>query len=504
VCTDRSNAGKGLPRWSVAVVFFVLLLLAVSVGAALAADPTDKSFGTDGITQIEAREPGPFINDEEVGGIVDLERAQDGRLLAAVYGIAKGGHYFAAARFDENGSIDTSFGEAGFSQRVKFSRGHEENEQGFLQGEALAQAPNGDIILGGYFDDEGAYAPALARFTPDGLLEKSFGVGGKVTPRPSYNGKRLTVGEEGGESLNDVAVEPDGTIVGVGELVVPSGRYYSPRAPKQPAAVVLAYRPDGSIDRAFGNKGRFEVKAPRGSLTTAFSQVKALPSGKLLVSGYVRQQLVIYRLTPNGKIDRSFGGGDGNVSVGRRGTEYDEGFDRAPFAVAPGGRIVVAGAGEIKVKGYEEAFDVLVRLLPDGRLDPSFRDSIFIGRAPMDADEPYPRKHVPTYAFDIQGLAVDGQGRTVLTGTELAPYTRGQKEADYEYFAARRFLPRGRLDRHFGRSGVWATNPPGSQSEARAAVTERDGKVVAGGWIQIERGGGNGPGNTAMLLTRYR
>jgi hypothetical protein len=38
----------------------------------------------------------------------------------------------------------------------------------------------------------------------------------------------------------------------------------------------------------------------------------------------------------------------------------------------------------------------------------------------------------------------------------------------------------------------------------RAAVTTGDGKVVGGGWVQIERGGGNGPGNTAMMLTRYR
>ncbi len=35
-------------------------------------------------------------------------------------------------------------------------------------------------------------------------------------------------------------------------------------------------------------------------------------------------------------------------------------------------------------------------------------------------------------------------------------------------------------------------------------MTQPNGQVVAGGWIQIERGGGNGPGNTAMLLTRYR
>ena len=71
-------------------------------------------------------------------------------------------------------------------------------------------------------------------------------------------------------------------------------------------------------------------------------------------------------------------------------------------------------------------------------------------------------------------------------------------------FTSRRFLPNGRRDRSFGESGVWHTNPPGSQSFARAALTQPDGKVVAGGWVQIERFGDNGPGNTAMMLTRYR
>lgn len=38
----------------------------------------------------------------------------------------------------------------------------------------------------------------------------------------------------------------------------------------------------------------------------------------------------------------------------------------------------------------------------------------------------------------------------------------------------------------------------------RAVLTQPDGKVVAGGWMQIERGGGNEPGNTAMMEARYR
>lgn len=501
--TRRSVGSKPAPRWSVAAVVFSVVFLLLSAGAAFAADPTDTSFGTKGIAEIEARERGPFINDEQVGGIVDLERGRDGKLLAAVYGIAKEGHYFAVARIGPDGALDTSFGRGGFSQPVRFSRAHEENEQGALQAEGVARAPTGDVVLAGYFENDGAFAPALARFTPDGRLEGSFGKRGRVTPRPSYKGKRLTVGEEGGELLNDVAVEPNGTIIGVGEVI--AGRPdLDFRAAKQPAAVVLAYRPDGSIDRAFGRGGRFEIEVPPGSTPTTFSKVKALPSGKLLVSGYVKGQLLLYRLTADGRRDRSFGGGDGKVTVGRQAAEHWEDLDRAPFAVEPDGGIVLAGATQVKVSNYEEAFDVLVRLLPDGRRDPSFRPSIFIERAPIDADEPIPREHVPAYALDIQGLAVDGNGRTILTGIEPAPYTRGQKEAGYQYFAARRFLPSGRLDRPFGRSGVWETNPPGSQSMARAALTQPDGKVVAGGWIQIERGGGNGPGNTALLLTRYR
>jgi hypothetical protein len=91
-----------------------------------------------------------------------------------------------------------------------------------------------------------------------------------------------------------------------------------------------------------------------------------------------------------------------------------------------------------------------------------------------------------------------------VTGGETAPYTRDRKEPGHEDFTSRCFLPDGRRDPSLGEGGVWHTDPLGSQSLARAALIQPDGKVVAGGWIQIERGGGNGPGNTAMLPTRYR
>ena len=482
------------------IVVGIAVLLLVTVASALAADPTDKSFGTDGIAEIEARvQSGP--RDEQVGGVVDLERAKGGKLLAAVYPIARGGHYFAAARIGRDGALDTSFGEGGFTPRIKLHQRKGETEGGVLQAEAVAQAGNGGVVLAGYFANAGALAPALARFTSSGALDPSFGHNGTVIPRPSGEGGVLRISETGGEELHDVAVEPDGTIVAVGEVV--PGHSFDRRSPRQPAASVTAYRSDGSVDKSFGHGGRFKVKGARGGFT-GFTQVKALPSGKLLVSGYVHNQLVLYRLTAAGRPDRSFGGGDGKVTVGRATSEDSPGFIRAPFALAPGGSIVLCGT--TFSKSIQDAQPVvLVRFSAAGRLDRGFGKSIYAEQTPADRRPPLThRKHVEAYHFEPQGLAVDGQGRIVVTGGETAPYTRGQQEGGYSYFAARRFLANGRRDRGFGDGGVFATNPTGSQSYARSAVTEGNGQVVGGGWIQIERGGGNGPGNTAMLLTRYR
>lgn len=472
--------------------------LALTAGTALAADPTDTTFGTNGIAEIEARVP----ETGQVGGIADLEPGGGGKMLAAVYPISRGGHYFSAARIRPDGRLDPGFGQDGFTLPLRYGPG-EVKGGGQLQAESVAGQKDGKVLLAGYRDREGALAPALVRFTPKGRLDRSFGGGGKVLPRPVRGGRRID-GDGGGERLHDLAIQPDGTIVGVGDIV-PRPRGLPINGPERAGAVVVAYRSDGKIDRAFGHAGRFTITPPRSGAYTGFTAVKALPSGKLLVSGYLRQQLVLYRLTANGRIDRSFGR-DGRVAVGGPSESlfFARGaYLRAPFAVDRQGRIVLCGL-LFPERGIEEPVAFL-RLLPDGRRDPSFGRSRYMERAPVDGREPHPRKHgVQAFQFEPQGIAIDGHGRVLVTGGETAPYTRGQEEPGHEDFTSRRFLPNGRRDRSFGDGGVWHTAPPGSQSLARAALTQPDGKVVAGGWVQIERFGGNGPGNTAMMLTRYR
>lgn len=475
------------------------VLCAVMAADSLAAEPADRAFGTTGIAEIEARLP----ETGQVGGIVDLEPGGGGKLLAAVYGIARDGHYFAAARIRPDGRLDRGFGRDGFTPPFRSGRG-EVTRGGHLQAEAVASQDDGKVLLAGYRDRDGSFAPALARFTRKGRADRSFGRDGTVFPPPSHRG-RSAYGQGGGGRLHDVAIEPDGTIVAAGD-VIPHPRNLPVTGPKRAGALVIAYHPDGSIDRDFGHRGRLRITPLHSgpySGYTGFTEVKALPSGKLLVSGYIHQRYVLYRLTAAGRIDRSFGTG-GRFAVAKPGSRavITTDFFEAPFAVDPQGRIVLCAP--LFPEGFGEPVGFL-RLLPDGRRDTSFGRSIHMERAPIDTKEPSPREHgVQFFSFEPLAVTIDGHGRALVTGGETAPYTRGQEEPGHEDFTSRRFLPNGHRDSSFGHGGVWHTDPPGSQSLARAALTQPDGKVVAGGWVQIERFGGNGPGNTAMMLTRFR
>ncbi len=478
------------------------VLFALTAGAALAADPTDAPFGTNGIAQIEARFTPPEDLDQ-VGGIADLEPTRGGKMLAAVSPIARGGHYFAAARVNSDGSPDRSFGRNGITAPVNVYY-REGEEGGVLQAEAVAGLRGSKVLLAGYYENSGEFAPVLVRLTSRGRLDPGFGRKGKVIPRPSFNGRPIGT-EGGGERLHDVAIQPDGTIVGAGDIAA-APRSLPGVGPERAGGVVIAYRPDGKIDRGFGHHGRFRIipaRSGRFSGYTGFTEVKALPSGKLLVSGYIHQQYVLYRLTADGRIDRNFGS-NGRIAFAKPGARSIRftSFFKAPFVVDSRGRIVLCVP--LFPEGLEEPIAFL-RLFPDGRRDRSFGRSLYMERAPIDTHEPAPRKHgVQFFSFEPQAIAIDGHGRVLATGGETAPYARGQEEPGHEDFTTRRFLPNGRSDRTFGEGGVWHTAPPGSQSLARAALTQPDGKVVAGGWVQLERFGGNGPGNTAMMLTRYR
>jgi uncharacterized delta-60 repeat protein len=146
-----------------------------------------------------------------------------------------------------------------------------------------------------------------------------------------------------------------------------------------------------------------------------------------------------------GERDASFGK-DGKVtagfpseSAGSSGPQYELPFEFTPghqkMAVAPGGKIVVAGASKI------------VRFLDDGKLDPSFGNGGVV-------TVPRPAGGV----FVLTGVAVDSLGRVVLVGLTRPLPTNSTPDPVISAATVMRFDGDGKPDPTFGTDGMLVTD----------------------------------------------
>ena len=109
---------------------------------------------------------------------------------------------FALARFKPDGSLDSGFGSAGMVTTRFASPGDE-------AAQALVLQPDGKIVAVGselVGSREGPSDFALARYTPEGVLDPTFGSGGKVT----------TSFGSASDFANGAVLQPDGKIVVAG------------------------------------------------------------------------------------------------------------------------------------------------------------------------------------------------------------------------------------------------------------------------------------------------
>jgi uncharacterized delta-60 repeat protein len=122
----------------------------------------DETFGTGGKVTTD------FFNSSDICYSIALQ--PDGKIVAA--GVMSGN--FALARYNPDGSLDTDFAENG---KINFDFfGHDDSAQ------AVA-LQDGKILVAGYAYNAGNTHSdfALARLNSDGLLDASFGVGGTAT-----------------------------------------------------------------------------------------------------------------------------------------------------------------------------------------------------------------------------------------------------------------------------------------------------------------------------------
>jgi uncharacterized delta-60 repeat protein len=283
----------------------------------------DSSFGNGGVVVVPVA----------LGFAVALQA--DGKILVGAGSFGD----LAVLRLLPDGRVDTAFGSEGRA----FA-----NFGGADVAFALTIQPDGKIVAVGRTNlppstEAGDFA--VARFNPDGGLDASFDGDGRV---------RTDFGVA--EDALDVVLQSDGKIVVVGA----PGIYGSPWA-------VARYNVDGSLDSSFDGDGK--VTTDFGGGAQGAWGVAMQPDGKIVVAGWkgeqggpVRRGIALARYLPDGSMDRTFSG-DGRAVASL--ANSDTGRD---VVLQANGKIVVAGQ-----TGGDPDF-MLMRFLPDGRLDPSFAD----------------------------------------------------------------------------------------------------------------------------------
>jgi uncharacterized delta-60 repeat protein len=227
----------------------------------------------------------------------------------------------------------------------------------------------------------------------------------------------------------------------------------------------------GELDPRFGAAGVTTLALSRGSDGANAATVSR--DGTLLVAGYAERRgritdFVVVRLRDDGSPDPGFGaGGVARVDVARG--------EAAAEALPEPGEIVEQADGKIVLGGWTVLPDThagfaFVRLLADGRRDPSFgSDGVVI--VPERVFGRYFNEECP----EINALALTADGRIVAVGTIGCGGEHGQ----YPRLVALRLLPDGSLDRSFHGDGRWASRAAGCAASA-VHVAADGGLLIAG------------------------
>ena len=150
----------------------------------------------------------------------------DGKIVAVGRSYYYSGSDIVLARYNTDGSLDAGFG-AGGKVTTNIST--------YSEAFALAVQPDGRILVAGY----GGYATsdfALIRYTAQGILDGSFGVGGVALT--DFGGTQ--------DIAYTLSVLTDGKILVAG-TVTPGG------------LVLVRYTATGTVDSTFGSGGRVMI-----------------------------------------------------------------------------------------------------------------------------------------------------------------------------------------------------------------------------------------------------
>jgi uncharacterized delta-60 repeat protein len=236
----------------------------------------DTSFGPNGDGTVTTDLPG-HVNDELSGIVIDAA----GKLVVA--GTPLGNADIALVRFNEDGTLDSSFGDAGI---VTTSVGE------VSYGYALTLDANGKIVVAGTARNAlNNWDVVLTRYHGDGSLDSSFGSGGVVTSDLG-----------GSEFARGVAIDSDSRIVVAGNF--------------EDSFLVARYTANGVLDTGFNGSGHVTtdvgglgLNAVNDLVIDANRRIMAVGYTWALAGSNAAMHFALARYLEDGTPDAGFGSG---------------------------------------------------------------------------------------------------------------------------------------------------------------------------------------------------
>jgi uncharacterized delta-60 repeat protein len=294
-------------------------------------------------------------------GVMAVAADAQGRLVVAGFLLSEyEGPYQALARYNADGSLDSTFGTNGIAS-------------GDAIVDDLVLDRDGKIVIVSML---GGYA-TISRYGDDGRLDSSFGVGGRQTTACG--------------AWPSVAIDAADRIVVAGSSYIENATVFC----------VARYHADGSPDLTFGTAGVTTTRMRTISMPNALSVHR---DGRIVLAGYTYDpgspimHAALAGYTDNGSLDSEFG--SSGTIIEDFGTT--EGFSDVVFDRE--GRILATATFTAERRDFFAA-----RYASNGTPDADFNGN---GRVIVDF-----AVNAGYYDARAQALALDERGRIVLVGT---------------------------------------------------------------------------------------
>jgi uncharacterized delta-60 repeat protein len=312
----------------------------------------DTTFGSGGLGLVST----DFSGDDDTPAAVQVQ--SDGKILVAGTTTAPGNASnsdFAIARYNADGSPDTTFGTGGVVV-TDFTAGVVAGPSADVA-RGLLLLPDGQFVVSGRSDAGGTGTDfALARYTPTGALDTTFNTTGQV----------LTDFAGGDDAANAVAIDPStGRLIAAGSAGANSTNTTTTFA-------LARYNTDGTLDSTFGTGGK--VTTAIGSQDDEAFAVGVGAKGLIVAAGATTagggstSDFAAVRYTAKGTPDRLFG--NGGIAT----AHFDEPAAANQVLLGTDGSVLLAGAATPSLASVDPAhLDVaLAQLTNRGVLDPAF------------------------------------------------------------------------------------------------------------------------------------